>query len=260
MTEFFIYFLIYSFFGFIIETSYVYLMDGELKERGFLFGPVIPIYGFGAMAIITCLHPFEKQIPQLFIYGMILTSTLEYITSYIMEKAFGMRWWDYSVRKYNIKGRICLRNSLMFALLSVILMQWIHPTVRNLISFYKGPSMDVFAYLTFLLISVDFILSIFGAFNFKKHVVEIQRLRLLVQELLSEENIKLSMRDFINQKDEFFHNLDYRYLSLQENIKSRNEKFKKYQKRLLSRFPNISSKRFEQILEYIKDLNRKDLE
>ena len=255
---FFIYFLIYSFIGFLLETIYVYLMDGELKERGFLFGPIIPLYGFGAMAIISFLSSYHNQIFELFIYGFLLTSILEYITSYVMEKMFDMRWWDYSERKFNIHGRVCLRNSFMFGFLSVILIQWVHPLISNLVTSINPQSLSILARLTFLITMTDWTLSMTEALNFKKYIVEIDELRARVQKMLSEKNIKITFKDFIQERDDFFVNLDSSYKELQETIKQRNERFRNREKRLLKRFPGITSKRFDKIIESIKEYNNKE--
>lgn len=257
MELFFIYFLIYSFIGFLLETMYVYLMDGELKERGFLFGPIIPIYGFGAMSIIAFLSSFQNQIFELFIYGFLLTSILEYITSYVMEKMFDMRWWDYRERKFNIHGRVCLRNSFMFGFLSVILIQWIHPVISDLVSTINYQTLSIFVRLTFLITMLDWTLSMTEVINFRKYVVEIDQLRTKVQQLLSEENIKLTFKEFIQQREEFFITLDSKFKDLQNTIKKRNEQFMKRERRLLKRFPDVTSKRFEKIIENIKEFNNK---
>lgn len=257
MQLFFVYFLIYSFLGFLIETSYVFLMDGKLVERGFLFGPVIPIYGFGAMAIISALNSYKNNIFLIFILGVLLTSTLEYVTSYVMEKMFDMRWWDYTKQKFNIKGRICLRNSLMFGFLSVLLIQFIHPFISDFVQNFNAEALDIFARLTFLIIMLDWTLSMKEVINFRKYMVDIENLRLNVRTVLEEQNISISFKEFIEQGEEFFDTLDSKLKDLHIKIKNRNNSFKKRQKRLLGRFPELSSKRFDKIIESIKEYNKK---
>lgn len=133
MVKIFIYWFIYSFFGWITETLYTSIPKKSFQDRGFLAMPIIPIYGFGAIIAVYVLKSVSDHMVLVFILGLILTSLLEYITSLMMEKLFHMRWWDYSHRKFNIQGRVCLRNSLLFGLLSVFLVKWIHPLMMNLV-------------------------------------------------------------------------------------------------------------------------------
>ena len=129
-----LYFTIYSFLGWVCESAYCSIGQKKLVNRGFLNGPFCPIYGFGALLVISILSPFVNNIPVLFIASIIVTSTLEYITSYVLEKIFHMSWWDYSTYKYNINGRVCLQNSLMFGLLSLFVMLVIHPAIDDFVA------------------------------------------------------------------------------------------------------------------------------
>ncbi len=108
-------FFIYSFFGWICEVLYVGLItEKRFYNRGFLNLPLIPIYGFGSILITATLSDLSLRIGYQFLLVVIMTSILEYLTSYLMESFFHLRWWDYSQRKFNINGRVCLRNSLLF--------------------------------------------------------------------------------------------------------------------------------------------------
>lgn len=129
-----LYFTIYSFLGWVCETVYCSIGQKKFVNRGFLNGPFCPIYGFGALAVITILSPFVENIPILFIASIIVTSLLEYVTSFILEKLFHMSWWDYSNYKFNINGRVCLQNSLMFGVLSLFVMLVVHPAIDDFVS------------------------------------------------------------------------------------------------------------------------------
>lgn len=129
-----LYFTIYSFLGWVCETVYCSIGQKKFVNRGFLNGPFCPIYGFGALAVITILSPFVENIPILFIASIIVTSFLEYVTSFLLEKLFHMSWWDYSNYKFNINGRVCLQNSLMFGVLSLFVMLVVHPAIDDFVS------------------------------------------------------------------------------------------------------------------------------
>lgn len=127
---------------------------GHFVERGFLRGPIIPIYAFGAFIVLYILMPYGTHPIYIFILGTIATSTLEYITSFILEKLFNMSWWDYSKQKFNINGRICLKNSILFRLLSVVLVLWINPLI---VSFTKSLDQNIVNTLVPILVGITLI-------------------------------------------------------------------------------------------------------
>ncbi len=127
------YFLIYCFLGWICECTYVSVPKGHFVNRGFLYGPYIPIYGFGAMIAVYPLMYFQHQPILVFLFGVLFTSLLEYFTSWAMEKLFHSRWWDYSCRRFNLNGRICLLNSTLFGLMSLFAVYVVHPLMTDFI-------------------------------------------------------------------------------------------------------------------------------
>ena len=105
-------FIIYSFFGWVWETSYVSLKEGEYINRGFINGPFCTIYGAGAISVYLILKPVEQNLLLLFLGGIIVATVLEYFTAVLMESIFHTSWWNYSDKKFNFQGRICLGASL----------------------------------------------------------------------------------------------------------------------------------------------------
>ena len=157
-----IYFLIYSFIGWTCEVIYCSIPRGLFVNRGFLNGPICPIYGFGAVFIISFLSSFKDNIVELFLLAMLLTSILEYITSVILEKLFNTKWWDYSNNKFNINGRVCLLNSTLFGLLSVILVHVVHPCIVNLIESIQVSYKVMFVYIVGIIFLIDMIFTLKG--------------------------------------------------------------------------------------------------
>ncbi len=129
----FLTFIIYAFFGWCCECIYCSIPAKKLINRGFLTGPICPVYGFGAVIVFQALRPLGSNIFLTFFGGLLLTSTLEYITSFLLEKLFHLSWWDYSKRKFNLHGRVCLRNSLLFGILCVFAVHVIDPWVSGLV-------------------------------------------------------------------------------------------------------------------------------
>lgn len=132
------YFIIYSFAGFVIETLFALINYNVLESRkSFLYGPFCGIYGVGAVTLILLLKFFNKNNYTLFFGGAVIGSTVEYTMSFLGEKLFDARWWDYSKRFLNINGRTCLLYSIFWGILSLILMRMINPVVDKFIDWVK---------------------------------------------------------------------------------------------------------------------------
>lgn len=129
----YVYFIVYAFLGWICEDLYCGIPKGKFINRGFLYGPYCPIYGVGAVLVLYPLLLIGHHPAIVFIVGVIITSSLEYFTSWIMEKLFHTRWWDYSSYPLNLHGRICLKNSTLFGLMCLVLVFWVHPVIEELV-------------------------------------------------------------------------------------------------------------------------------
>lgn len=126
-----IYFFIYSFAGWLWETAYCSYQERTFIYRGFLFGPYCPIYGFGVLLLLEVLSPLKSDPFLLFVNSIIFMSTLEYATSYVLEKLFHQRWWDYSKEPYNLHGRIALKSSLFWGVMCLVVIYVAHPAVTS---------------------------------------------------------------------------------------------------------------------------------
>ena len=122
-------FFVYAFLGWCAEVCYAALRTGKFVNRGFLNGPVCPIYGFGMAAVLWALRPLMGNTVLLFLGSVVLTSLLEWLTGFLLEKLFHQRWWDYSDEPFNLGGYICLRFSLYWGLACLFVLKIIHPTV-----------------------------------------------------------------------------------------------------------------------------------
>lgn len=125
-------FIIYAFIGWCTEVSYATLDTGKFVNRGFLNGPYCPIYGCGVVIVVAILTPLKENLFLLFAGSFILTSVLEYITGFLLEKVFHNKWWDYSNKPFNIKGYVCLKFSIYWGLACTFIMDVLHPII------YKG--------------------------------------------------------------------------------------------------------------------------
>ena len=124
---YFLLFIIYSFIGWLMETTLKSYEAKKFINRGFLIGPYCPIYGCGCILIILLLKKYEPYPLGLFCMSVVICTILEYLTSYFMEKLFNARWWDYSKRKFNINGRVCINTMIPFGILGTLMMYFINP-------------------------------------------------------------------------------------------------------------------------------------
>lgn len=127
-------FFVYAFLGWCTEVSFAALTSGKFVNRGFLNGPVCPIYGCGVVIVLFFLEPLRENTLLLFLGSVVLTSVLEWLTGFVLERIFHQRWWDYSNEPFNLGGHICLRFSIAWGLACLLVVDVIHPTFHWLIT------------------------------------------------------------------------------------------------------------------------------
>lgn len=165
-------FLVYSFFGYLCEVVYCSVGQRRLVNRGFLYGPYLPIYGCGALVIKICLLPLFDHPLLVFLFGMILTSAIEYVTSWGLEKLFSVKLWDYSKKKVNINGRVCLLNSTLFGLLGLVAVYLVEPRLNAFINAIPEVLQNALAKLIVIVFAVDTTLSVVKMSAFKAALAE----------------------------------------------------------------------------------------
>ena len=218
-------FLFYSIFGYVVEIAFCsYHANKVIINRGFLIGPYLPIYGSSVVLMYMFLYKYQDDPITLFVMCCFICSVMEFFTSYFLEKIFKVRWWDYSDKRFDLDGRICLTNSLLFGLGGLAIFYILNPIILPL---FNKMSEKVLIILTLSLMAIfiiDVIISI---------VVLIE--------------LKISSINF-SSKD-----------VTEELIILRNEKLRKNSlllKRLLNAFPKIEGKDKEQLVEMKKMVNR----
>ena len=160
LRELFIVFMIYSFFGWIIEIVWTLIKDRKFVNRGFLIGPYLPIYGVGGILMTVLLDRYSNDKLALFIMSIMLFSILEYFTSYILEKLFNARWWDYSKYKFNINGRICLETMLPFGVMGLFMIYIINPFLYRCITRTPNMLINVMFIVLLIIFIIDLIISL----------------------------------------------------------------------------------------------------
>ena len=157
------YFLIYSCIGRCLEVIYAAATTGQLVNRGFLNGPVCPIYGFGMVIVLFALTPLQHSILLLYIGGVILPSALELVGGWALYKLYHTRWWDYSDYPFNIGGYICLEFSLLWGVGTLIVMKLVHPIIADAVAFIPPLVGLILMFLLYALYAADTIATAFAA-------------------------------------------------------------------------------------------------
>lgn len=215
LTVLFMKFILFSVIGYVAEMITCAIVEKRWTNRGFFCGPIIPIYGVGSLALIWILSPFKDNVLLIALLGMLITTILEYLTSYVLEKIFHNKWWDYKKEKFNINGRICLKNSLLFAIGTPIILMIIDPYVSGLLRQIKDPALYIISAIIFVIFLLDVIYSCVVAYNLRHRLIIVENLK----------NEKLARIPGM----------------LERMLKTRLRGMTKYPKRLLNAFPNIMS-------------------
>lgn len=203
-------FFFYSFAGWCLESLYCSIGEKRFINRGFLTGPLCPIYGTASLVLIVLIYnPFKDNPLVVFILGIVLCDIVEYLTSFLMEKLFAARWWDYTYELLNIKGRICLKHSLYWGVISIIFVKVIHPSVENLYSKISGNHIYYILAAVLIIFVLDVIHAVIKASDIRKlH----QKLNSLIEVLGNE---LTSFKDSVTEK----------YESIQTMLEKQSEKF-----------------------------------
>ena len=216
----FVLFIIYSFIGYVVEMIFCAVIDKKIVNRGFLCGPILPIYGLGAIFMLLLLLRYKSDPLVVFVFGAIICSALEYFTSFIFEKIFHNRWWDYSNYKYHLNGRICLLNTVLFGIGGIAIIYGTQPWIDKFITWIDPTILLVCTIICLIILVLDIIYSMVVAYNLRNRLI-------IVEELKSEKLSKIP---------EIFNSM----------LKKRVSSFKIYPSRLLSAFPKIKTDYFKE--------------
>lgn len=194
---YFILFLIYSIIGWILEVITVFIGTKKFINRGFMLGPYCPIYGYSSIIMIFYLNHYKDNPLTVFLLSVIICSFVEYLISYIMEKLFSARWWDYSHRKFNINGRVCLTNAFLFGVLGVILVYIANPFFTEILSKVNKNILTIIGIILIILFVSDLITSLIVTFNLKS---KIKNLNIDVTEELNKKIKELLETKVLNRR------------------------------------------------------------
>lgn len=158
-------FWLYSFCGWIWESSYVSIRQKKLVNRGFVNGPLLTLYGSGAILVYLILRPYEDNVWMLYFGGVVVATVLEYITGVLMEKIFHAHWWDYSNQKFNFQGKICLSSSIAWGFFTLGLFYILQPVAVKIVNLVSDSVGEIIVSVVTICYLVDFGFSAAAAFQ-----------------------------------------------------------------------------------------------
>ena len=179
-------FFIYAVLGWFVEVIYRALNNGSFINPGFLNGPWCPIYGFGVIGVITLLEPFRNNPLTLFIGAVVVTTLIELVTGFLLEQLFYKKWWDYSNRPFNIGGYICLLFSIGWGLASMLVVEFIHPQVLNLMDITPNILAIVLIIVLMVLLIVDLAVTVNTIFKLNRKLEYLAELTDLIRNTSNE--------------------------------------------------------------------------
>ncbi len=269
--DYIFYFFFYSFIGWFFESCYCSIRPKKWVNRGFLRGPICPIYGTGGLVMMICLVPLRHITENLylnelliFVAGAILCDIVEFMTSYIMEKLFNARWWDYSNKKFNIQGRICLTHTLYWGTCSCLFVFVLEPIIDlYLVGQISESSRNILTYIFLTVFAVDLLVTVIHALGirdisskFFKISEEISEFAVYVYTTIGDksETYSESLKRELNDQ---FNEINTKYQKFKSDIKGKKTK---PQQRLFKVFPFLRdgmSKQDKLVESLLSDLKEK---
>ncbi|MCI5721575.1 MAG: putative ABC transporter permease [Firmicutes bacterium] len=189
-----VYFYFYSIFGWLFESGNVSIRQKKWVNRGFMKGPWLPLYGSGAVVILVATLPFAQYPVAVFFAGAVAATVLEYFTGVAMLELFKVRYWDYSYRKIQFQGHICLVSTIVWGLLSLLMVYIIHPWVAHLVGAVNVEVVNVVTFIITLLITYDFTNAFREAMDLRKLIIQAAELKERLEEKLEESREQLEDR------------------------------------------------------------------
>ena len=258
------YFMIYSFAGWCGEVVFATIRHGKFVNRGMLHGAYCPIYGFGLIIVIVCLTPIKDSWLLLFVGSAVLTTVLEFITGFVLDKIFGRRWWDYSDQKFNIGGYICPQFTIVWGIACLLIMKVVQPAIAFAVGLIWKPLGIIILCLFYAAIITDVILTFPEV---KKLRNEIRLIDDLEKQLTAvSDSIGSGLSDKTSQAVEFSkehgitpEEMQKKADELKARLEAASDGVKQRNAERLSELKDNTSERREELTARINELNEKQI-
>lgn len=276
LTQMFLYFAWYSFLGWCMESTYCSIMEKHLINRGFLHLPLCPIYGAGVLIMVNFFTPFTGNPLLFYVMATVVMSAWEYFVGWLLEVTTHMKYWDYSHRRFNLKGRICLGNCLWWGVASYFVIYWIHPATIRLLGTLPVLARQITAYVLAAAVIADTVITIRDLALISKALAKAEEARVQLELGRKELQEQLDARkDALAQslkakKENLQQSLEAKKDDLQESLENRAERAKaqlaaleerrsqmlaaadKHSRRFVRHYRTLSSRRYSGTLAELR--------
>ena len=255
LTQWVLFFFIYSFIGWVWECCFVSVRKRRWVNRGFMYGPMLPIYGFGALAVLISTIRVRDSIPLIFLFGMVGATLLEYVTGAVMERLFNVKYWDYSNQKFNLNGYICLTSSLGWGLFSVLLLKFVHVPIEGAVLKIPTIIAEGIAFVLTVAAAVDVTQSFNDAMDLKRILAQLEESKKQIRKI--QEKLKVASEEFVEdyrqRAGEFVEDYRRRVEEHVEDYRGRAEEMAEDYKKLAEEHMDSYRQRAEEMVEGYKE-------
>ena len=255
LTQWVLFFFIYSFIGWVWECCFVSVRKRRWVNRGFMYGPMLPIYGFGALAVLISTIRVRDSIPLIFLFGMVGATLLEYVTGAVMERLFNVKYWDYSNQKFNLNGYICLTSSLGWGLFSVLLVKFVHVPIEGAVLKIPTIIAEGIAFVLTVAAAVDVTQSFNDAMDLKRILAQLEESKKQIRKI--QEKLKVASEEFVEdyrqRAGEFGEDYRRRVEEHVEDYRGRAEEMAEDYKKLAEEHMDSYRQRAEEMVEGYKE-------
>lgn len=278
MYYFILYFFVYGFLGWCTEVAFAACKEKKFVNRGFLNGPICPIYGIGVGVVVQFLTPYKDNLLLLYLTSIVLVTALEWLTGFLLEKIFHNKWWDYSDMPLNLNGYVCLLFSLIWGVACVLIVDFIHPVIHKGLSFLPVWLGVVLIVILGIAMFADLYVTSSTILKMNKHLEKMEEIAAELRKISDElgENIYHDMVQVMEHREELKEKMEDVSEEIKDRVQDRSEEIsekiaslkKRYQelggkgtrtsRRILRAFPRIQSKKYHEAMEDLKQfLKRK---
>ena len=255
LTQWVLFFFIYSFIGWVWEGCFVSGRKPRWVNRGFMYGPMLPIYGFGALAVLISTITVRDSIPLIFLFGMVGATLLEYVTGAVMGRLFNVKYWDYSNQKFNLNGYICLTSSLGWGLFSVLLVKFVHVPIEGAVLKIPTIIAEGIAFVLTVAAAVDVTQSFNDAMDLKRILAQLEESKKQIRKI--QEKLKVASEEFVEdyrqRAGEFVEDYRRRVEEHVEDYRGRAEEMAEDYKKLAEEHMDSYRQRAEEMVEGYKE-------
>lgn len=259
LSQWLLFFYVYCFFGWIFESGFVSIRKKRFVNRGFMHGPFLPLYGFGAILALIVTIPVRGNYVLMYLFGAVAATILEYVTGVVMEAVFKVRYWDYSNQKFNFQGHVCLSSTIAWGFLVIFLVEVVQQPIERMILSIHGIWQEILVYVLTFYFVADFTLAFKEAVELRDLLLYVERAKDDVERMKKRLDVVIAVADEeLSQKKELLKERQQLYA---EALEDRKEQYKNclsghnlnLAKRFFSAHPTAYSERFSGALAELKE-------